>query len=137
MKDNFHFYCRFIVTFAAWSVLQSITSSLLVPYNNAATAVHYKCTDIHCSRLLPFRRFDDKMAKDELRTARHTAAKKSGSHALQDGIKKLLISEKYSDLTVSCGVRSWKVHKAVVCTQSEFFASACDRGFKVQIAPLS
>lgn len=50
------------------------------------------------------------------------AAPKSGS---------LLESGKYSDLTVTCGDRSWRLHKSIVCLHSDFFASACDRPFKV------
>lgn len=38
----------------------------------------------------------------------------------------------YSDLTLRCGSKDFKVHKAVVCAQSEFFANACKpEGFKV------
>lgn len=43
----------------------------------------------------------------------------------------LLGSGKYSDLTLTFGSRSWKVHKSVLCLQSDFFAKACDGGFKV------
>ena len=43
----------------------------------------------------------------------------------------LLGSGKYSDLTLTCGSRSWKVHKGVLCLQSDFFAKACDGNFKV------
>jgi len=43
----------------------------------------------------------------------------------------LLESGKYTDLTVKVNERKWKVHKAVLCTQSDFFAKLCDSGFKV------
>lgn len=46
----------------------------------------------------------------------------------------LLGSGKYSDLTLTCGSRSWKVHKGVLCLQSDFFAKACDGDFKVSFA---
>ena len=46
----------------------------------------------------------------------------------------LLGSGKYSDLTVTCGPRGWKVHKGVLCLQSDFFAKACDGDFKVSNA---
>ncbi|KAF2770711.1 hypothetical protein EJ03DRAFT_373569 [Teratosphaeria nubilosa] len=36
----------------------------------------------------------------------------------------------YSDLTIRCGSREWKVHKAVLCTQCEFFEAACNGRFK-------
>ncbi|KAK4542524.1 hypothetical protein LTR36_006777 [Oleoguttula mirabilis] len=37
---------------------------------------------------------------------------------------------KYSDLRIKCGDRGWKVHKAIICPQSDFFAKACEGGFK-------
>ena len=46
-------------------------------------------------------------------------------------VLRLFVDERYSDLTVQCGDKTWKVHKAIVCPQSEFFAKACDKGFKV------
>lgn len=46
----------------------------------------------------------------------------------------LLGSGKYSDLTLTCGSRSWKVHKGVLCLQSDFFAKACDGDFRVSKA---
>jgi hypothetical protein len=46
----------------------------------------------------------------------------------------LLGSGKYSDLTLTCGSRSWKVHKGVICLQSDFFAKACDGDFRVSNA---
>ncbi|KAK4503133.1 hypothetical protein PRZ48_006560 [Zasmidium cellare] len=33
---------------------------------------------------------------------------------------------KYSDLVVECDGHSWRVHKAVLCTQSSFFTKACE-----------
>ncbi|KAF2482715.1 hypothetical protein BDY17DRAFT_165012 [Neohortaea acidophila] len=49
-------------------------------------------------------------------------------HLLQ-ALRQLSENEKYADLTVSCGTRTWKVHNAVVCPQSDFFAKACDGAF--------
>ena len=46
----------------------------------------------------------------------------------------LLESGKYSDLTLTCDSRSWKVHKGVLCLQSDFFAKACDGDFRVSNA---
>jgi hypothetical protein len=43
----------------------------------------------------------------------------------------LLFSDKYSDLTITCGGRTFQAHRAVVCSQSAFFGKACDSGFKV------
>ena len=42
----------------------------------------------------------------------------------------LLYSEKYSDLTITTQLRSFKVHKAIVCTQSKVLAAMSDSGFK-------
>ena len=53
---------------------------------------------------------------------------KAKSHEL---LERLFFTSKYSDLTISAGERQWKVHRAVVCLQSKFFAAACDGNFKV------
>ena len=58
------------------------------------------------------------------------AASTTSHHVLQ--FSGLLGSGKYSDLTLKCGSRSWKVHKSVLCLQSDFFAKACDGTFKVR-----
>ncbi|KAI9781527.1 MAG: hypothetical protein M1839_005942 [Geoglossum umbratile] len=42
----------------------------------------------------------------------------------------LFQSDKYSDLTITCGNEVFKVHRAVVCPRSKFFAAACDGKFK-------
>lgn len=42
----------------------------------------------------------------------------------------LLSSGKYSDLTIKCGDRSFKVHKAVVCPKSPVIAAECDQDVK-------
>lgn len=39
---------------------------------------------------------------------------------------------KYSDLTLVCERQSFKVHKAVLCTQSAVLAAACDGQFEVR-----
>lgn len=57
------------------------------------------------------------------------AAKAQPLHATK--LSTLLESGKYSDLTLKCGSRNWKAHKSVLCIQSDFFAKACDGGFKV------
>ncbi len=43
----------------------------------------------------------------------------------------MLSTGKYSDLTVCCGLEVFKVHRAIVCPRSKFFAAACDGGFQV------
>ncbi|KAK5134178.1 hypothetical protein LTR08_006838 [Meristemomyces frigidus] len=49
---------------------------------------------------------------------------------LAQGLKNIFMDEKYSDLSISCGERAWKVHKLVLCTQSSFFSTACEGEFK-------
>jgi hypothetical protein len=51
---------------------------------------------------------------------------------LQESLKRLLDSSKYSDLTIQCDDQQWLVHKSIVCSQSDFFSAACDRDFKVR-----
>jgi hypothetical protein len=47
------------------------------------------------------------------------------------GLAQLMGSDKYSDLTFVCEGQKFKVHRAVVCTQSPVIAAACDGAFKV------
>lgn len=42
----------------------------------------------------------------------------------------MLTSSKYSDLTITCGSDTYKVHKAIVCSQSTFFDNADKFGGK-------
>ena len=51
-----------------------------------------------------------------------TLVAKSGSTTAS----KLLRSEKYSDLTIVCQEREFKVHKAILCPQSEVMSKLCD-----------
>ena len=50
------------------------------------------------------------------------------------GLARLMDSEKYSDLKFMCQGQEFKVHKAIVCTQSSVLAAACDGGFQVKPA---
>lgn len=52
------------------------------------------------------------------------------SKSLGRGIASLLNSDKYSDLTITTQKTSFKVHKAVICTQSKVLAAMSDAGFK-------
>ena len=49
------------------------------------------------------------------------------------GLALLMGSEKYSDLKFVCQGQEFKVHKAIVCTQSPVLAAACDGGFQVRV----
>ena len=52
-----------------------------------------------------------------------------------DLLHRLNTDTKYSDLTIVCGERRFRVHKVIVCTQSEFFRAACEKGaFVVSIS---
>ena len=44
---------------------------------------------------------------------------------------KLLLSDKFSDMTIRCGSHEFKAHRAIVCTQSSFFDKALTGGFAV------
>lgn len=45
-------------------------------------------------------------------------------------IKDLLDSKKYSDLTLKCKGKGFKVYRAIVCTRSAFLSKAIDGDFK-------
>lgn len=58
-----------------------------------------------------------------------------GSNGLIAGLQNVFNSEEFSDLTIRCEEQEWKVHRAVICPQSKFFAVACNGDFKVNSAP--
>ncbi|KAK5696857.1 hypothetical protein LTR97_008163 [Elasticomyces elasticus] len=49
---------------------------------------------------------------------------------MPSGIKGLLDTGYFADLTIKHGARSWAVHKSIVCSQSEFFIQACTGNFR-------
>ncbi|KAF2464239.1 uncharacterized protein BDR25DRAFT_97482 [Lindgomyces ingoldianus] len=49
---------------------------------------------------------------------------------LLSALATLLQNGKYSDLTIVCGMKRYSVHRALVCSRSEFFDGACRNSFK-------
>ncbi|KAH6640171.1 hypothetical protein F5144DRAFT_87652 [Chaetomium tenue] len=49
--------------------------------------------------------------------------------AIYDGLASLYGDEKYTDLTVTCGGQTFRLHRAVICSQSPFFEKACSGNF--------
>ncbi|KAI7152919.1 hypothetical protein KC349_g8698 [Hortaea werneckii] len=45
------------------------------------------------------------------------------------GLHNVFTQGEYSDLAITCGERTWKVHRLVLCTQSEYFHKACNGPF--------
>ncbi|KAK6347329.1 hypothetical protein TWF696_007399 [Orbilia brochopaga] len=45
-----------------------------------------------------------------------------------------LKSGKFSDFKITCRGEEWKVHKVILCSQSEYFARACEADFKEKAA---
>ncbi|KAE9993179.1 hypothetical protein EG327_006178 [Venturia inaequalis] len=64
--------------------------------------------------------------------ANESPAADDSAATLKIGIARLLNSDKFSDLTITCRGKIFKAHKAVVCQQSRFFDNACKKNtFKV------
>ncbi|CAG8175885.1 unnamed protein product [Penicillium salamii] len=49
---------------------------------------------------------------------------------LIDALSRIYHDPKYKDLTILCSDQVFSVHKCIVCTQSAFFAMACDGEFQ-------
>lgn len=43
-------------------------------------------------------------------------------------LRRLFEEEDYKDLTIICGSERIRVHKALVCSRSDFFKAACKKG---------
>ncbi|TID13050.1 hypothetical protein E6O75_ATG09999 [Venturia nashicola] len=54
----------------------------------------------------------------------------SPSDELMNALGTLFELGKYSDLTITSGIRRYAVHKAIVCSRSGFFDGACSNPFK-------
>lgn len=48
-----------------------------------------------------------------------------------DFSRRLLRKPEYSDLTITCGDRTWKCHRAILCQRCDFFRVACGGEFEV------
>ncbi|KAF5576689.1 hypothetical protein FPCIR_12479 [Fusarium pseudocircinatum] len=56
--------------------------------------------------------------------SRATSYSSAGCISIHAALATLIHSEKFSDMTITCGERQFKTHRAVVCTQSPFFDKA-------------
>ncbi|KAF8856918.1 hypothetical protein BDZ45DRAFT_653565 [Acephala macrosclerotiorum] len=52
------------------------------------------------------------------------------AQSVVDAITRCFDSDTYSDLTIKCRDKSWKVHRVIVCSQSKVLHAACMAGFK-------
>ncbi|KAJ4352007.1 uncharacterized protein N0V89_007353 [Didymosphaeria variabile] len=57
-------------------------------------------------------------------------ARKRGYDEFMQSMKSLLETGKHSDFKITCGNKTWDVHKAIVCSQSDFFDAATRFGGK-------
>ncbi|RMZ01697.1 hypothetical protein D0860_07509 [Hortaea werneckii] len=55
-------------------------------------------------------------------------ALKVATDALALGVNRLWEDRTHADLTIECYPRQWKVHKAILCSSSDFFKAACQPG---------
>lgn len=50
---------------------------------------------------------------------------------LEAVMRSLFEDGKYTDMTISCRGHDFKVHRAIICSQSHFFDAALKGGFQV------
>ena len=62
---------------------------------------------------------------------------KTSFDSVEKLIRELMLSQKYTDMVLCCQGKEFKVHRAIICTQSPVLAAACDGGFKVCISNLN
>jgi hypothetical protein len=56
---------------------------------------------------------------------------KMSASILQSMMTNLFLDGKYSDLTISCQGVDFRLHRAIVCSQSQYFDAAVNGNFKV------
>ena len=65
-------------------------------------------------------------------TAKSPLATSAASRKLAKDVDGLYGDSRYTDLTITCNGRKWRVHKAIVCTRCDFLATAVNGRFKVR-----
>lgn len=60
------------------------------------------------------------------------AASSPADHSVSD--LKLLESGNFADVTVTCGTKTWKLHKLILCSRSRFFGKALTGHYQVGAA---
>ncbi|KAF5611437.1 uncharacterized protein FSUBG_2270 [Fusarium subglutinans] len=66
----------------------------------------------------------------EYRNDNYDYIEESEGISIHAALATLIHSEKFSDMTIICGERQFKTHRAVVCTQSPFFDKAMSGDYK-------
>ncbi|KAG9504889.1 hypothetical protein J7337_004868 [Fusarium musae] len=66
----------------------------------------------------------------EYRNDNHDYIEESIGISIHAALATLIHSEKFSDMTIICGDRQFKTHRAVVCTQSPFFDKALSGDYR-------
>lgn len=49
-----------------------------------------------------------------------------------DTVASLLNTGKFSDVTITCGDKVWNLHRAIICSRSQYFQKAFGSDFKVR-----
>ncbi|KEY72838.1 hypothetical protein S7711_04422 [Stachybotrys chartarum IBT 7711] len=74
------------------------------------------------------------MSADSSQACERAAHGVEASDGIHQALKTLLLDDRYADMTIRCGNVELKAHRAIVCTQSSFFAKAMDGPFRESIA---
>lgn len=71
----------------------------------------------------------------DLNAAQRPPTRFEPAENIQQGNLRLLASGQYSDLTLKCGTSTFRVHRSIICPQSDFFAGCVDSGMKLRLSP--